>query len=185
MLNFGHPGNNLPDHLNVLDLVLKMSPDFVVLQLYENDFETPDMMAHRPRDHRLMPLDMDERMMRSSVPYRLLIDRWNQFQEAAGLAEGYTRFMARHLRDPNSPDAREGFVLLEQFIERARAAGVPSGGGLIPGSLRPRSEGRELSVRLPERSNQDDLHRRADPVSGSSPCVFDDPRPTELVGQPF
>lgn len=132
VLNFGHPGNNLPDHLNELDQVLKFSPDFVLLQLYENDFETPGMMTRRPRDYPLMPSELDGRMMKSSVIYRLLIDHWNQFQEAVGLAEGYTRYMARHLRDPNSPDAREGFVLLETFIERARAAGVPSGGVLFP-----------------------------------------------------
>ena len=118
VLNFGHPGNNLPDHLIELDLVLKLSPDFVLLQLYENDFETPEMMANRPKDHRLMPLDVDERMMRSSLLYRLLIDHWNQLQEATGLAEGYTNYMARHLRDPDSPDAVRTSGMLLQFIER-------------------------------------------------------------------
>ena len=51
VLNLGHPGNNLPDHLIELDLALKMSPDFVLLQLYENDFEPtagPSAAAVRP-----------------------------------------------------------------------------------------------------------------------------------------
>jgi hypothetical protein len=132
VLNFGHPGNNLPEHLDELDLVLKMQPDFVLLQLYENDFETPDMMQHRPRDYTLMPDGLDQRMMRSSVLYRLLIDHWNQLQEAAGLAEGYTNYMARHLRDPAAPDAHDTAVLLMTFIERARAAGMPNGGIFFP-----------------------------------------------------
>jgi len=132
VLNFGHPGNNLPDHLIELDLVLKLSPDFVLLQLYENDFETPEMMANRPKDHRLMPLDMDERMMRSSLLYRLLIDHWNQLQEATGLAEGYTNYMARHLRDPDSPDAVRTSGMLLQFIDRAQSAGVANGGVFFP-----------------------------------------------------
>jgi len=132
VLNFGHPGNNLPDHLVELDLVLKMNPDFVLLQLYENDFETPEMMANRPKDHRLMPLDVDERMMRASLLYRLLIDHWNQFQESTGLAEGYTNYMARHLRDPDSPDAVRTSGMLLQFLDRARSAGVANGGVLFP-----------------------------------------------------
>lgn len=131
VLNFGHPGNNLPDHLNELDLVLKMSPDFVLLQLYENDFETPGMTGHRPQTYPLLPLGLDRRMERSLL-YRLTVDHWNQFQEAVGLAEGYTHYMARHLRDPDSPDAVQTSGMLLQFIERARAAGVPSGGVLFP-----------------------------------------------------
>jgi hypothetical protein len=139
VLNFGHPGNNLPDHLDELDLVLKMQPDFVLLQLYENDFETPEMMRHRPHDYTLMPDGLDQRMMRSSVLYRLLIDHWNQLQEAVGLAEGYTNYMASHLRDPEAPDAHETTVLLRTFIERARAAGVANGGFFFPAlyGLRP------------------------------------------------
>jgi GDSL-like Lipase/Acylhydrolase family len=132
VLNFGHPGNNMPDHLNELDEVLKLSPDFVLLQLYENDFETPIMTMHRPQSYPLLPLDLDRRMARLSVLYRLTIDHWNQLQEAMGFTEGYTHYMARHLRDPDSPDARFGFGTLQQFIERARAAGVPNGGVFFP-----------------------------------------------------
>ena len=132
VLNFGHPGDNIPDHVITLDQVLKFSPNFVLLQLYENDFETLSMTTHRPQDYPLLPSDLDRRLSRASLLYRLLVDRWNQVQERVGLAEGYTNYMARHLRDPNAPDAREAFGMLQQFIERARAAGVPSGGVLFP-----------------------------------------------------
>ena len=145
VLNFGHPGDNIPDHLITLDRVLKFRPDFVLLQLYENDLETPTMTTHRPTDYPLLPLDLDRRLSGASLLYRLTIDKWNQFQEAVGLAEGYTRYMARHLRDPDSPDARESFGMLEQFIEQARAAGVPSGGVLFPALYGLRQKGANYS----------------------------------------
>jgi len=132
VLNFGRPGNNMPDHLKELDQVLKLSPDFVFLQLYENDFETPAMTRNRPRAYPLLPSDLDTRIEQPFLLYRLLIDRWVRFQEAIGLEEGYTNYMARHLRDPNSPDALEAFGMLRQFIEQTRAAGVPSGAVLFP-----------------------------------------------------
>ena len=91
VLNMGRPGNNLPEHLNALDLALKMNPDFVLLQLYENDFETPTMAAHRPRDYTLLPVDLDRHVEEDSVLFRLLVRRWNLFQERTGMAEGYTR----------------------------------------------------------------------------------------------
>jgi hypothetical protein len=122
----------MPDHLQELEQVLTFSPDFVLLQLYENDFETPNMTRNRPRAFPLLPSDLDTRIEQPSLLYRLMVDRWDQLQERIGLDESYTHYMARHLRDPNSPDARAGFGMLEQFIERARAGGVPSGGVLFP-----------------------------------------------------
>jgi lysophospholipase L1-like esterase len=132
VLNFGAPGNNMPGHLIELDQALKLSPDFVLLQLYENDFETLSMTRNRPRAYSLLPSDLDTRLEQPSLLYRLLVDRWIQFQQAVGLEESYTHYMARHLRDPNSPDAREGFGMLQQFIERSRAAGVANGAVLFP-----------------------------------------------------
>jgi hypothetical protein len=84
VLNFGHPGDNMPEHLRRLEQVLTLSPDFVLLQLYENDFETPGMTRNRPRAYPLLPLDLDTRIEQPSLLYRLLIDRWAQFQEAIG-----------------------------------------------------------------------------------------------------
>jgi len=132
VLNFGHPGDNLPQHLIRLEQVLGLKPDFVLLQLYENDFETPSMTRGRPRAYPLLPPGMDRRLEQPSVLYRLMIDRWDQLQEAVGVKESYVDYMARYLRNPDSREAREGFLMLEQFIERARAAGVANGGVLFP-----------------------------------------------------
>lgn len=130
VLNFGKRAHNMPEHVDVLDRVLKMSPDFVLLQLYENDFETRKMT--RPRVYPLLPSNLDRQMQESSLIYRLLVGCWLQFQEAVGLTESYTDYMARHLRDPNSPEARTAFGMLRQFIDRAHAAGVPIGVVLFP-----------------------------------------------------
>jgi hypothetical protein len=132
VLNFGHPGDNLPDHLALLDLVISMKPDFILLQLYENDFETPGMMPRRPHAYPLLPGELDNRLTKSSVLYRLLDDHWTQLQEQVGVAERYTHYMERHLRDPNAPDAVQTSGMLLHFIDRTRAAGIPSGGVLFP-----------------------------------------------------
>jgi lysophospholipase L1-like esterase len=131
VLNFGIPGNNLPEHVHVIEQALKVSADFVLLQLYINDFEMPEMI--RPGAHALLPWPtLDYWLLRSSALYDLLNDGWGQLQEATGMVESYARYMERNLRDPNSANSREAFGLLRQFIERARAAGVPSGAVLFP-----------------------------------------------------
>jgi hypothetical protein len=70
--------------------------------------------------------------VQSSLLFQLLLDRWAQLQHAVGLSESYTHYMARYLRDPNLPDAREAFGTLRQVIDRARAAGVPIGVVFFP-----------------------------------------------------
>jgi len=131
VLNFGNPGNNLPQHLDVLGQALRVSPDFVLLQLYINDFEVLSMV--RPQAHPLLPWPtLDYWLLRSSVVYDLLNDSWGQVQEASGMVESYSHYMERNLRDPDSPNSREAFGLLRRFVEQARAAGVPSGTVLFP-----------------------------------------------------
>ena len=131
VLNFGIPGNNLPEHVQVLEQVLKVSPDFVLLQLYINDFEVPEMI--RPQAHALLPWPtLDYWLLRSSALYDLVNDEWGQLQEATGMVESYTRYMERSLRDSASINSRAAFGLFSKFIERARAAGAPSGTVLFP-----------------------------------------------------
>ena len=131
VLNFGIPGNNMPEHLQVLERALSVSPDFVLLQLYINDFEMPDMA--RPGPRRLLPFPgLDRWLLASSVLYDLVNDMWVQAQERTGLVESYVRYMDRNLKDPNLPNARRAFGLLRRFIERARMAGVSPGIVLFP-----------------------------------------------------
>jgi lysophospholipase L1-like esterase len=130
VLNFGIPGDNMPEHLDVLARALAVSPDFVLLQLYINDFETRAM--ERPRSYPLLPEPLDSRLAKSSLLYVLTQGLWTRVQESAGISESYTRYMERNLRDPGAPNAREAFGQLHEFFVRARAAGVPAGAVLFP-----------------------------------------------------
>jgi lysophospholipase L1-like esterase len=131
VLNFGIPGDNLPEHLQVLEQALSVSPDFVLLQLYINDFEMPGM--DRPGVHALLPWpSLDRAMLPASALYDLVNDAWAQLQERTGTIETYVHYMGRNLKDPAAPNSRKAFGMLRQFIERARAAGVPSGTVLFP-----------------------------------------------------
>ena len=131
VLNFGIPGNNLPEHLQVLEQALRFSPDFVLLQLYINDFETPEM--ERPNPKPVLPWEwLDRTMLGSSAIYDMVTDFWSQFQERSGMIESYPHYMQRNLEDPASPNSRKAFGMLRQFIERSRAAGAQSGTVLFP-----------------------------------------------------
>ena len=163
VLNFGQPGNNMPEHLDVLNQALMASPDFVLLQLYINDFETRQMV--RPRTHPLLPGSLDAEMRSSSILYDMSDNLWALLQTTVGIVDTYDGYMARHLRDPNAPDSREAFGMLRQFFERARAAGVPSGAVLFPGidSMGPKGAGYPF----------DYIHERVRTIcaDGQVPCV--------------
>jgi lysophospholipase L1-like esterase len=130
VFNFARPGNNMPEHLEVLEQVLNVAPDFVLLQLYINDFETPSMV--RPHAYPLLPASLERRIEGSSLVYDMARTQWTRIQEASGLAESYVHYMERNLRDPNSLNAKEAYGQLRSFFERARGAGVPAGGVLFP-----------------------------------------------------
>ncbi len=130
VFNFGRPGNNMPEHLDVLTQALAASPDFVLLQLYINDFETAAMV--RPQPKPLLPPDWDRRMERSSILYDLLRNQWETVQERIGVTDSYASYMARNLRDPDAPNARLAYGQLAEFFDRARRANVRAGSVLFP-----------------------------------------------------
>jgi len=131
VFNFGQPGNNMPEHLDVLTQALQVQPDFVLLQLYINDFETPDM--GRPQYYPLLPARFDRALEGSSILYDLSRARWVTLQQQLGMAESYAHYLERNLLDADSPKSRKAFGQLQQFIERARAAGAGCGTVLFPG----------------------------------------------------
>lgn len=130
VLNFGVPGHTMREDLEELDQVLALSPDFVLLQMYINNFETPEM--RRPKALPLLPAAIDGPAGRASVVYQRLDDRWAQAQESLGLMDSYAGYMARYLRDPESPASRESFGWLREFFDRTKATRVPSGAVLFP-----------------------------------------------------
>ena len=128
VFNFGQPGT--PDHLVQLTQVLPTSPDFVLLQLYINDFETPDMQ--RPRPYPLLPPSVHPAVEQASLFYDLLNIQWAVLQSQLGLVDSYEQYLARNLQDPGSPNARQSIEVLRAFIARARQANMPSGIVLFP-----------------------------------------------------
>lgn len=120
VFNFGLPGNNMGGHLNVLEAALPVKPDFVLLQLYINDFETRYMQ--RPPSYPLLPPALDSRLGQSSLLYNLIQTQWSRLQEGLGISEGYVQYMNRSLKDPNGLNSIEAFGQLKQFFARARAA---------------------------------------------------------------
>jgi len=130
VLNFGIPGHDMPQHLEVLEQVLPLAPDFVLLQLYINDFETAAM--RRPKPHPLISEAAARGWGRSSVLYDMANGHWVQLQEATGLTESYVHYLQRSLADPNAPNAQLAFGMLRQFVEHAKGAGVGVGLVLFP-----------------------------------------------------
>ena len=131
VLNAGRESITSTDNVNIVrEEVLPLKPDFVLLQLYINDFETTQM--RRPRPHPLISDSAARGWGHSSVLYDMVNSHWVQIQEATGLAESYVQYLARNLRDPNAPNAQLAFGMLRQFIARAKAAGVPCGLVLFP-----------------------------------------------------
>jgi lysophospholipase L1-like esterase len=130
VFNFGTPGHRVSDAVGELDHAAAFHPDFVLLQLYVNDFETPAMK--RPSPLPLLPRDWRGSLDADSVVYRMLDDRWAHLQETLGLVDSYAGYMARYLGDPRLPDAREAFGHLREFFEHAQAAGIPVGAVLFP-----------------------------------------------------
>jgi lysophospholipase L1-like esterase len=130
VFNFGRPGNNMPEHLDVLEEALPVSPDFILLQLYINDFETRQMT--RPRPYPLLPASLDRDLEGSSVLYDLANRRWAGWQPTLGVVDSYEQYMARNLRDANAPNSQRAFGMLREFIERSHRAGVACGIVLFP-----------------------------------------------------
>jgi lysophospholipase L1-like esterase len=131
IVNFGIPGHNLPEHLEELDQALSIGADFILLQLYTNDFEIGAM--ERPRARPLLPWSgLDAWLLQSSAVYTMLSAPWPGIQERLGLLETYHHYMQRYLGDPNSLESRAGLDMLRKFARGAREAGVPVGFVMFP-----------------------------------------------------
>ena len=145
VFNFGRPGNNMPEHLDVLSQALAITPDFILLQLYINDWETPSMQ--RPTPKPLLPDAWNRALEQQSILYDLLRNQWDTVQEKIGITDSYAKYMERNLRDPNSSNAKQAYGQLGEFIDRAHATHVGVGVVLFPApdSLGPR--GRDYPFR--------------------------------------
>ena len=130
VLNFGLRAHNMPEHLDVLDQALKYQPDFVLLQLFINDFETAQM--DRPRPFPLLPPTLDRPMLSRSITYQLLNAQWVKIQEWLHIRDSYVTYMTSNLQDPEAPNAKKAFGDLNEFFHTALAAHAQVGAVLFP-----------------------------------------------------
>ena len=145
VFNFGRPGDNMPEHLEVLTQALAIQADFVLLQLYVNDWETASM--ERPRPKPLLPEAWNRALESRSILYDLLRNQWETVQERVGITDSYAAYMAHNLGDAGAPNAKLSYGQLAEFLDRTRVAGVGVGVVLFPApdSLGPR--GRDYPFR--------------------------------------
>jgi lysophospholipase L1-like esterase len=133
VLNFGRPGTNTVDQIEVLEaVVLPLQPDWLLLQWFVNDVETGDPGGWASY-WRLVPSDrIGDWLHRNSALYFIANQQWRELQIRAGFAPSFTRVMAERYREADGAPARAAREALETFIERCRAAGVPVGIAAFP-----------------------------------------------------
>ena len=133
VLNFGRPGAETVDHLEILDTyVLDLSPDFVILQWFVNDVEGHDKSG-RPKPHRLLPSSYLAGLLhRNSALYYLINTRWAALQTNLGIIESHDSYMTKRFSNPDSEDSQAADKALETFILRLKTRNIPVGIVMFP-----------------------------------------------------
>ncbi len=134
VLNFGFPGNNWPEHVKTLERrVLRLKPDFVLLQWGTNDVELDRDVAARPHVPPLVSnRDLHESLYRVSALYTILNAQWIRLQLTRQMGDTYPGYMARLYSDPNSEGARQAAALMRRFVELCRQRGIGVGIVMFP-----------------------------------------------------
>lgn len=134
VLNFGFPGNNWPEHVRTLERrVLRLRPDYVLLQWGSNDIELDRDVAGRPR---LPPLvadrDTHEWLHKISAFYTLLNGQWARYQLWRQMGDPYPAYLVRLYSDPASEGTVQAETLMRRFIQACRDRGAEVGIVLFP-----------------------------------------------------
>ena len=134
VLNFGYPGNNWPEHVKTLERrVLRLRPDYVLLQWGTNDVELDRDVAGRPLVPPLIGRrDWHEALYRQSALYTLLNAQWIRLQLTRQMGDTYPAYMARLYGDARSDGAVQADALMRRFLELCRSRGVGVGLVLFP-----------------------------------------------------
>ena len=132
VLNFGRPGAETDDHHRILDeVVLPLSPDFVLLQWFVNDVVI--LKSGRPTAIRLIPSDFAHAWLHAhSALYYLIHRQWLSLQGKLGLTEQHVDNMTRRFEDPDSEESLAASVAFEHLIWRLKEQGIPAGMVLFP-----------------------------------------------------
>ena len=128
VLNFGRSGAETADHLKCLhDSVLKISPDFVLLQWYINDVEEPDH-TKRPTGWSLpLPRALSRLLHKHSALFYLFENQWWAMPTRMGVGESYNDYLRRRFLDGAGPDSQAAYGMLAAFIADTQARGIPVG----------------------------------------------------------
>jgi len=127
VLNFGFPGNNWPDNVMTLERrVLRLKPDFVLLQWGTNDIEVETAAAPRPE---ITPLavnrNLHEWLYARSALYSMLNSEWIQYRLRQHMGDSYEDYMRRLYGDPNSMGSRKADEWIQRLFDDCRRAHVP------------------------------------------------------------
>lgn len=133
VLNFGKPGAETEDHLQILrHIAVKAEPDYILLQWFVNDVEG-NARNLRPKPLRLVPTDaVTGWLHRNSVLFYLLNQQWIAAQERLGVVDSYSRYMVNRFQDPGGPDWLRARHALKEFISTCQETGIPLGIVLFP-----------------------------------------------------
>lgn len=134
VLNFGFPGNNWPEHVKALERrVLRLRPDYVLLQWGINDVELDRDVALRPAIPALIgDPRLHETLHRDSALYTLLNAQWVRMQLTRQMGDTYPDYIRRLYGDAASEGARDAERLLRRFVALCRERGIGVGLVMFP-----------------------------------------------------
>lgn len=134
VLNFGFPGNNWPEHVRTLERkVLRLRPDFVVLQWGTNDIELDEHVAGRPQTPPLIgDRAWHEWLYSRSALYTMINAQWVRWQIRKSMGDSYDHYLVRLYGDASSEGARQADTMMRRFLADCRERGVGVGLVLFP-----------------------------------------------------
>ncbi len=136
ILNFGKSGANFSHHIREIKKVLKLNPDYILLQWYVNDLEEQRAKG-RPSYHNLAPTrKLHLRWHASSALYYVLNSGWYTLQSYLGMVDTYEKYMNERFIDPNSESSKRALRELKKILLLSNTRDVPIGMVLFP-RLRP------------------------------------------------
>ena len=124
VLNFGVPGAEAGDELALLaNTVLETKPDFVLLQWYSNDVQSPQDKQHAPHPLTFIPSSLRW----NSALFYLLHRQLGALQDRIWLSEATNRYFAERFKDPSSPSSQHARRTMQTFIQVIRRFNIPLG----------------------------------------------------------
>lgn len=136
VLNFAKSGMNFPHHIREVKRVLKLNPDFILLQWFVNDLESDSVRKDRPSYHNLAPTrKLHYRWHAESAQYYVLNSGWHALQRYMGTVGSYEDYMNKWFLDPNSKASKDALGKFKRILNIASSQDIPIGVVLVP-SLR-------------------------------------------------